>query len=283
MFGLALFIVVGLMSCVSAAENTTLIVHGQPFHYQVVRVLDPLSQAVIMSLYPGENYTGVTSKQFKTTRSQVTFLVIDKYDKKTVKVYDDFETYPTGGIIELWLDNALRNEGDVVEEVVEVNDTEEEGNETEVDNESIVSEDEEVVNETEQSNGNSTLSTVTGKITDLASGLNSPYIYYTLGGLVIVGIALFFGVRGIKKLKQNRVGVASSDKIKDSIKKIRESERKIEEMQDEINELKGIEIKRAEEKLADLKDEKEELVKQQQEKQEASKEESKEEDEPSFS
>lgn len=254
-----------IMCNFASALNTTLVLHGPPFHYQIVRVLDPTTKAVITSLYPGEHYTGITESSFLTTNTEVTFLVIDRHNRMTKATYEDFDNYPTGGTIELWLPGAFNNTGEdsAVEEtnVSDVNESEEtELNESE-DNETII------LNESDEEADiqeiNKTGFSVSGMVGGIGEKLNNKYVYYggasLLGAVILLlviikGYGLMVSKRKRRLPEGNAAGGSPLGKLKDAESKLRELEKDIEE-------LKRAEVLRAERRQKLIERRKERLKK----------------------
>ena len=247
-------------SMTSAAINTTLVVHSTPFHNQIVRVVDPASMGVMFSVYPKAHYTGISNVTFSTTRNQITFRVIDRYNKQDVKFYDtnSFSVYPSNGIIDIWLDGAMEFNED--ENIIEGVDT----NETEGDNETEETTEEDVNASAEESDvGGEESELLTGlSIANLKEKINFRYMYYTIGIILVLAAVFLLVLIGRKKFamlstakKAFAPSSAGGKRAGSLAERISDAESRIKKAQEKIDEVKNREIKKAERKLKTLKGE----------------------------
>lgn len=261
------FTLMFLFSSVSAAGNTTLIVHSSPFHNQIVRVLDPATSAVITSAYTKAYYTGIQNTTFSTIKSKVTFLVIDRHNGNTDGTHEDFGEYTTGGTIEIWLPGAMNFNNTYVEEPranVTANATGNASAGASVNLSSNITEEVTI----EESNGTGLMSGFVSKVRGAFGWFSWKYVLYFLGAVVVIAVivvAFVFGRNKFMEIKREREEEDEDDdegfekriiekkKPVTVAQKIADAEIRITEAQKELDEIKDREIKKTERKLEMLK------------------------------
>lgn len=247
----AVFLTMLFGTIASAAIQTTVIVHGPPFHKQIVRVIDPKTESIVDSVYPPGHYTGISNGSFETTLSKVTFLVIDRYNGESVSMKQDFGEYYTGKTIELWIEGAMafNNTEDSAGSgnATTANNSVAIGNATT--NTTAVS-----VEAVEEKSAENSTGFMTGLFVSAKEKLDTKYLYYVLMILGIVG-ALFLVLVYGRKMIRNRNTYVPEPRMRpvSTTARLVDAERRIVEAQQEIDELKKREIKKTERRLDTLR------------------------------
>lgn len=254
----ALIFVMSFCAFASATYNTTVVVHGPPFHHQIVRIIDPTIDSVVDSIYPPEYFSGVSNDSFVTTLSKVKFLVIDRYNGQTISSKDFSDEYTTGGVVDLWIDGAMNysNNPAVITSTPVVS--------TNVSG-TVNSTSNAANNENSTSDNNTIVQTAmpTGFLTSIKNTFNGfqlKYVYYFLGivaALVVIMIVFVFGRKAFRDAASGESGPSFVDrpdkpKTVTTAAKIVDAEKRISKAQEEIDELKEREIRRTERRLAML-------------------------------
>jgi len=254
-----IFAVMFICTSVSAAGNTTLIVHGAPFHNQAIWVLDPGTQAVLAKAYTKPYYTGIYNTTFVTSKSKVTLQILDRQNGQDKETYKDFGEYSTGGVIEISLPGAMNFSNSYVGEP-QANITTNASAGASGNLSSNISEGVTI----EESNETGLMSGFVSRVSDAFNWFSWKYVLYFLGIIVAIAVvvaAFVFGRKGLVKIKRGREDNNNSFEERKIEKKkpvsvaqrIADAEMKITEAQKELDELKDREIKKTERKLEMLK------------------------------
>jgi len=249
---LTLFLSVFLCAFASAI-STTVVVHGPPFHHQIVRVIDPKTDAIIMSIYPPGNYDGVSNATFSADVGKVTFVVLDRYNDETKSIDEDFEEYSTGGIIELWISGAMNNsDANIAAAASAGAAASTTSNETTSENSSEISSTSEP--EAETTNENDSTGFMTGLFVSIKDKFEMKYLYYVLGIIGAIGVLFVLLVFG-KRFMENRDTYIPEPREKPvtTVQKIEDAEMRIQRAQNELDEIKKKELKKTERRLEVLK------------------------------
>lgn len=244
----------------SAYSNTTVVVHGPPFHNQIVRILDSKTEALVDSVYPAGDYTGISNDSFVTSLSKVKFVVIDRYNGQTMSTKDDFPEYPTGGVIQLWIDGAMAFNN--TEETVPASTSNSSAGSNSSTNNTEAATQETVT----EKNETGMLTGFFFGVKDAVVNFNWKYVYYFVGLILLLGVLvliIIFGRKTIKNMAERKsgMGLGTSSKFENpgkpramtTAERIADAERRIQKAQEEIDEVKDREIKRAERRLETLK------------------------------
>lgn len=225
-----------------ALTEKTINIKSEPDRNFVIRVKNPSTDAVLSSVYGKADSSGNAQIAFNTSKLEVYFTIIVRYNGETEKTVDS-ETFTMDEDINIELRDTIP---EPVEEIKENNTELEESKEVVQTLEAFPKNVEEQTEETQNTN-----KTISGlAISDTVKDYSKKVAYTAI--VVLILVLILIGIRKYSH-REKKIKVVSLEQKKqemNSYSRIQSAEAKLEETRKEIEELKKKEIEKEERRIA---------------------------------